>query len=139
MMRSATSFSRLSEIPQGTRVGVPQKNLMLWNEVLLSERFTSSKLEVVPLINDEDALAASLDTGHWDLIFADIRFLKPRQQVLASTKEHIDLIVSELYAESPPIKKLIDLLMSEAYGQWIEAHSGCDVRSRGMLVETPDA
>jgi len=138
-MRSATSFSRVSEIPQGIRVGVPQKNLMLWNEVLLAERLSSSKLEIVPLVNDEETLAASLDTGHWDLIFADIRFLKARQQVLASTKEHIDLIVSELYAESPPIKKLINLSMSEAFGQWIQAHSGCDIRSRGMLVETPDA
>jgi hypothetical protein len=136
-VRAAAAFSRVGELPQGSRVAVPQKNLMLWNELLLAERISSSRFEIIPVMNDEEALANSLDTGHWDLIFADLRFLKARQEVVANTKEHIDLIVSEIYTHTPPIRKLIDLLMSEGYGQWIQAHSGCDIRSRGMLVEAP--
>jgi len=45
----------------------------------------------------------------------------------------LDLVIPESYIEMPPIRKLIELLLSEEFWIWIETQKGCDVAERGLL------
>ncbi len=50
-------------------------------------------------------------------------------------QEHVDLVVSESTLSNPAIEKLIELLLSEQFGRWLETKKGCTIRSRGLLEE----
>lgn len=112
---------------------VPAHNQNLWNHQPESSRYQP----VIVNLSDEAAIRwaeKQSDAG----VFVDIRFLKPDRNKTWEAQEHFDMIVSETYAETPRIKKLIDLMLSPQFGDWIESIPGCTAASRGLLHETYD-
>ncbi len=119
--------------PPSLSVVIPARNQDLWNRHPESSQFQS----LIVNLSDEGAVrwaSSQSDVG----VFADIRFLKPDCDKTLEVQEHFDLIVSETYAETPRIKKLIDLMLSPQYGDWIDSIPGCTAASRGLLHETYD-
>jgi len=119
--------------PPSMKVVIPARNQDLWSH----HPESSSHQSVIVNLSDEAAIRwaeKQSDAG----VFADIRFLKPDRNKVWQVQEHFDLIVSETYAETPRIKKLIDLMLSPQYGDWIESIPGCTAASRGLLHETYD-
>jgi putative molybdopterin biosynthesis protein len=133
LISGLSTLNSLHDLPNDFQVAVPQKNLHLWN--------SATKLNAinhVPMnLSDEGVLRwteSLANTG----AFVDIRFLKTNEKVFLETQEHFDLIVSESYSELPPIKKLIELLISPQFNDWISSFRGCEPGSRGLLHETYD-
>lgn len=119
--------------PPSRSVVVPARNQNLWNHHPESSQLQSAIVN----LSDQAAIRwAEKQSGVG--VFADIRFLKPECNKVLEVQEHFDLIVSETYAETPRIKKLIDLMLSPQYGDWIESIPGCTAASRGLLHETYD-
>jgi putative molybdopterin biosynthesis protein len=126
----SSTLNSLHDLPNNFQVVMPQSNSHLWpksNEL----KFTSINLQDNGVLR---WIESQPDTG----AFVDIRFLKSTEKVLLETQEHFDLIVSESYSELPPIKKLIDLLLSPQYVELVASIRGCDPGSRGLLHETYD-
>jgi putative molybdopterin biosynthesis protein len=126
-------FSRTVALTSSSnQIIVPARNENLWNH----QQESSEVRSVVVSLSDQAAIrwADQSDVG----VFADIRFLKPGCNKVVEVQEHFDLIVSETYAETPRIKKLIDLMLSPQYGDWIDSIAGCTAASRGLLHETYD-
>ena len=125
-----STVNSLHDLPNNFQVAIPQNNLHLW------PKLNDLKHTPINLIDNGVLrwIKSQPDTG----AFVDIRFLKSNEKVLLEVHEHFDLIVSESYSELPPIKKLIDLLLSPQYGELIASMRGCDPRSRGLLHETYD-
>jgi molybdenum cofactor synthesis domain-containing protein len=129
----AAAILREGGPPCSSKIIIPARNQDLWSHHPESSQFQS----VVVNLSDEAAVRwanSQSDVG----IFADIRFLKPGCNKVLEVQEHFDLIVSETYAETPRIKKLIDLMLSPPYGDWIDSIPGCSAASRGLLHETYD-
>jgi putative molybdopterin biosynthesis protein len=119
--------------PLSGNVVIPERNESLWSHQPVNSRFKTL------VVNLSDEAAIRWATTHGDIgAFVDIRFLKPDCNKLLELQEHFDLIVSETYAETPRIKKLIELMLSTQYGDWINSMLGCTAASRGLLHETYD-
>ena len=123
------------KVTRGLRVGLPKKNRPLWDQFLSAEKLTGFDFSTVMIPNDESAITLALEAGHFDAVFADIRFLRHRQCMAGITQEHVDLVVSLSSLSNPAIGKLIELLLSDEYGKWLETRKGCNIRSRGLLQE----
>lgn len=119
--------------PPNVKVIVPARNQNLWKHHSESSRFES----LIVNLSDEAAIRWA-DKQPNVGVFADIRFLKSDCNKVLEVQEHFDLIVSETYAETPRIKKLIDLMLSPQFGDWIDSIPGCTAASRGLLHETYD-
>lgn len=119
--------------PPEMKVIIPARNQDLWSHLPESSRFQSL---IVNLSDEASVRWADSQSGVG--VFADIRFLKPDCNKVCEVQEHFDLIVSESYVETPRIKKLIDLMLSPQYGDWINSTPGCTAASRGLLHETYD-
>ncbi len=134
---SATEMNSLHDLPNQFRIVIPRRNRSLWTHVVDESAESSRFQELDVNLPDEAAIRwfrEQLEIG----VFADIRFLKSNCSRLLEVQEHFDLVVSETYAENPPIKKLIDLLLSPQFGDWIASLRGCNIGSRGLLHETYD-
>jgi molybdopterin molybdotransferase/putative molybdopterin biosynthesis protein len=119
--------------PCPPKLVVPVRNQSLWSHHPESSKYQSL------VVNLSDAAAIRwVETQSDAGVFADIRFLKADRNKVWEVQEHFDLIVSETYAETPRIRKLIDLMLSPQYGDWIESIPGCTAASRGLLHETYD-
>jgi molybdenum cofactor synthesis domain-containing protein len=119
--------------PCRPNVVVPARNQNLWTHQAESSNYES----VIVNLSDEAAIRSAERQSNVS-VFADIRFLRPDQNKVLEVQEHFDLIMSETYSEIPRIKKLIDVLLSPQYGDWIESIPGCTAASRGLLHETYD-
>jgi putative molybdopterin biosynthesis protein len=130
VVADSSTLNSVHDLPNDFVVSVPEKNLHLWPK--------SCTLKQIPIHLSDEAVLRWIKTQPNTGAFVDIRFLKTNEKVFFETQEHFDLIVSESYSELPPIKKLIDLLLSPQYGEWILSFRGCDPGSRGFLHETFD-
>ncbi len=123
------------KITKGLCVGLPEKNRSIWDQFLDAQKLNHLDFPAITTPNDETAVTAALEAGHFDAVFADIRFLRPRQCMAGIAQEHVDLVISGNSLSNPAIEKLIELLLSEKYGRWLETQKGCNIRSRGLLQE----
>jgi molybdenum cofactor synthesis domain-containing protein len=130
VVADSSTINSVHDLSNNFTVAVPEQNLHLWPK--------TCALKQVPIQLTDEALLRWIKTQSNIGAFIDIRFLKSNDKVFFETQEHFDLIVSESYSELPPIKKLIDLLLSPQYGEWISSFRGCDPGSRGLLHETFD-
>ena len=121
------------ELTKGLKIAVPESELLLWKAALDKRGITHDYFQIInPAVNDKH-LAEAFLLSRWDAVFADIRFLKEEHPSMFSVREHLDLVIPESYIEMPPIRKLIELLLSEEFWIWIETQKGCDVAERGLL------
>lgn len=119
------------------RIVVPRQRHALWKHWLEKNALNPSQFHVFETAAPDKVLLSSLELGKWDGVFSDVRFLMDDQNAMAPVSEYLDLVVSETYLNFAPIKKLIDLLLSDAFATVVNSTSGCEIRSRGLLQEAP--
>jgi putative molybdopterin biosynthesis protein len=124
-----STLNSLHDLPDDFQVAVPQRNVHLW---------INSELKHIPMNLSDEGVLRWIKSQSKTGAFVDIRFLTANGKVFFETQEHFDLIVSESYSELPPIKKLIELLISPQFSDWISSFRGCEPGSRGLLHETYD-
>lgn len=121
------------ELAKGLKIAVPESELPLWNVSLDKKGISRDHFQIInPAVKDKH-LAEAFLLSRWDAVFADIRFLKGENSPVFSVQEHLDFVIPESFIEMPPIRKLIELLLSEEFWMWIETQKGCDVTQRGLL------
>jgi hypothetical protein len=121
------------ELSKGLKIAVPESELPAWNSSLDKRGISHDHFQITnPVVNDKQ-LAEAFQLSRWDAVFADVRFLKEEHPPVFSVQEHLDFVIPESFIEMPPIRKLIELLLSEEYWMWIETQKGCDVSQRGLL------
>lgn len=126
------------EIRSGSRqirMAVPRKREMLWRHLLQRNGWNQEKFIVTFTSAPEETLSQAVEKHGWDAALMDIRFLREAQDVMQPTPQYLDLVVSETYLTFQPIKKLIDLLLSDRFVKLVVARTGCETRSRGLLQE----
>ncbi|HEY4490999.1 MAG TPA: molybdopterin-binding protein, partial [Acidobacteriota bacterium] len=126
-------YATLGEVPMGLRLMVPEKREPLWDQFRFALRLDELKFRPQFGSSDENSLTSALGSEQWDAVFADIRFMKQNQYCVASVLEHVDLVAPESFLTLEPVKKLIDLLLSDAFGKWVATQTGCDGTARGLV------
>jgi molybdenum cofactor synthesis domain-containing protein len=121
------------ELAKGLKIAVPESELSLWNASLDKKGISRDHFQIInPAVKDKH-LAEAFQLSRWDAVFADIRFLKEEYPPAFSVQEHLDFVIPESFIEMSPIRKLIELLLSEEFWMWTETQKGCDVSQRGLL------
>jgi hypothetical protein len=121
------------ELTKGLKIAVPESELPLWNMSLDKKGIGRDYYHIInPGVKDKH-LAEAFHLSRWDAVFADVRFLKEEHLSVFSVQEHLDFVIPESFIEMPPIRKLIELLLSEEFWMWIETQKGCDIAQRGLL------
>lgn len=126
------------EIRSGSRqirVAVPKKREVLWRYLLQKNGWNQESHHLTLTSAPEETLAQAVEKHGWDATLIDIRFLREAQEVINAVPQYLDLVVSETYLNFPPIKKLIDLLLSDQFVKLVKARKGCEIHSRGLLQE----
>ncbi|MCI0604784.1 molybdopterin molybdotransferase MoeA [bacterium] len=121
------------ELTKGLKIAVPESELPLWNSSLDKRGISRDHFQIINHAANDKYLQEAFQLSRWDAVFADIRFLTEEHPPLFSVQEHLDFVIPESYIEMLPVRKLIELLLSEEFWMWIETQKGCDVAQRGLL------
>jgi molybdenum cofactor synthesis domain-containing protein len=132
LMVNANQATDIQSLRSGARIVVPKQQQQVWARFCKKHQLENAK---VTMMNREKMIPEFLRSQYWDAAFMDLRFAKSNLQMLATVKEHVDLVVSESYASMPAIAELIRLAESDRFGKLVQAQRGCEIRSRGLVDE----
>jgi len=133
LLREPTQNASLKDLPQYTRIAIPKGKLLLWQSLLNKENINPDHFQIVDPGLNESQMADAFTSAKWDAILVDVRFLKDATTLLLTMQEHLDLVIPESHTVLPPIRKLIELLLSEEFWMWVETQTGCNISQRGPI------
>lgn len=122
----------IQSLRAGARIAVPKQQQQVWARFCKKHQLENAN---VMMVNHEKMIPEFLRSQYWDAAFMDLRFAKTGLQMLATVKEHVDLVVSETYASIPGIAELIRVAESDRFGKLVLTQRGCEIRSRGLVDE----
>src|SRR5262249_36228445 len=132
LMVNANQPTDIQSLRSDARIAVPKQQQQVWSRFCKKHQLENAK---VMIVDPEKMIPEFLRGQYWDAAFADLRFAKSGLQMLATVKEHVDLVVSETYAAMPAIAELIRVAESDRFGKLVQTQRGCEIRSRGLVDE----
>jgi molybdate-binding protein len=133
LLREPTQNRSLKDLPKDTRIAIPKGKLLLWQGLLEKDNIDPDHfLDVDPGLSERQMIDA-FSSSRWDAIFVDVRYLKDDTALVLTAREHLDFVIPDSYMDLPPVRKLIELLLSEEFWMWLETQTGCDISQRGLV------
>jgi hypothetical protein len=126
-------YQSLKDVPQDTKIAIPKAKLHTWNALLGREGIPPDHFKTIDPEINERHIADAFRSARWDAILVDVRLIQDVSTLLLTVREHMDFVIPDSFMELPPVRKLIELILSEEYWMWLETQTGCDISQRGLL------